>query len=68
MEINNLNRNEEKNMDKKGIISEFITNEIKNIDCELIRYLDTCYQDGEKFDEEVIRDFIYQKRLLERYL
>ena len=55
-------------MDKKGIISEFITNEIKNIDCELIRYLDTCYQDGEKFDEEVIRDFIYKKRLLERYL
>ena len=55
-------------MDKKGIISEFITNEIKNIDCELIRYLDICYQDGEKFDEEVIRDFIYKKRLLECYL
>lgn len=55
-------------MDKREIINEFLTNAIKEIDCSLIQYLDNCYQKGEKFDEEVINDLIYQKRLLECYL
>lgn len=55
-------------MDKKEIINEFLINAIKNIDCELIKYLDECYQKDEKFDEETIKDLIYQKRLLGCYL